>query len=374
MTPLDTCVSDTATVDASTAPFSLSVLTVTKGHASKQLLVGPTASPSKGRALWPSRPACSSMSRCRAWSGCSNCLSAIRPNQALVHGVVKGSHPGAVAPLVTTEALKQAKPGTLAPGTVARSLEHIAYPDGLFLLMFDHDDNPEDPTPLTTAEELLTRLTPVLPGIETAGRLVTTSTSSGIKSKATGEWLIPPTGFHLYLLVQGNLQRFVDLLTVRLWNAGYGYCKLATPNQQTGVAAVLDAGRGGLCACLARAPGLRGRGQDRQAAPFYQDRGAPQLVDGDILDLDAFPDVTAEERQDVHRARWPPPKRRWPPNGLPRSKPTVEATEPTLTPEQVSASRSNGCVSTRMASSRGFSAVLLSPQSGRGGQGPLGGL
>ena len=33
-------------------------------------------------------------------------------------------------------------------------------------------------------------------------------------------------------------------------------------------------------------------------APFYQDRGEPRLIAGGILDLDAFPDVTPEERHD----------------------------------------------------------------------------
>ena len=319
---------------AMTTPFSCSVLTVTTGHASKQLRVGAHGLPIKGQGSLAISAGLLEHVEVAGLVGLQRLLADIRPNQALVHGVVKHSAPGHVAPLVTTEALKQAKLSTLAPGTIARSLEHIAYPDNLFLLMFDHDDNPEDPTPLTTAEELLTLLTPVLPGIETAGRLVTTSTSSGIKSKATGEWLIPPTGFHLYLLVQGNLQRFVDLLTVRLWNAGYGYCKLATPNKQTGVAAVLTRAVVDLSVFSPERLDYVAGARIAKSAPFYQDRGAPQLVDGDILDLDAFPDVTAEERKD-YTERLAAAKAALAPERFQKVKAAVAATDPTLSPEQI---------------------------------------
>ena len=294
-TPIDTPAADVQGA-ALTTPFSLSVLTVTKGHASKQLLAGANGLPIKGQGSLAIATGMLEHVQVAGLIGLQQLLAGIRPNQALVHGVVQDSQPGEVRPLVTTEALTQAKPGTLAAGAIARSLEHITYPDGPFLLMLDRDDHPEDPTQLTTAQELLSLLSPLLPGISAAGRVVTTSTSSGIRSKTTQEWLIPPTGFHLYFLAQGNLTRFVDLVTVRLWNAGYGYCKLATPNKQTGVAAVLVRAVVDLAVFSPERLDYAAGARIAKQAPFYQDRGAPVVTDGGILDLDAFPDVTPEER------------------------------------------------------------------------------
>ena len=287
-----------AGVDALTTPFSLSVLTATKGNASKQLLAGAGGLPIKGQGSLAITAGMLEHVQVAGLTGLAQLLTGIRQNQALVHGVVKDSQPGEVRPLVTTDALTQAKPGALAAGTIARSLEHLAYPDDLFLLMLDRDDNTEDPTPITTAEDLLRRLDSVLSGMSEAGRVVTTSTSSGIRSKATQEWLVPPTGFHVYLLARGHLPRFVDLLAVRLWNAGYGYCKLATPNKQTGVAAVLVRTVVDLSVFSPERLDYVAGARIPKQAPFYQDRGAPDLREGGSLDLDAFLDVTPEERQD----------------------------------------------------------------------------
>jgi len=118
-------------------------------------------------------------------AGLRDLLATIPQKQALVHGVVKGSRPGDVAPLVTTEALKQAAPGTHAPGTVARSLEFFHYPPGIHALLFDRDDNIEDPTTLTSAEDLLQLLAALFPAIGAAGTVVTRSTSSAIRDKKT---------------------------------------------------------------------------------------------------------------------------------------------------------------------------------------------
>jgi hypothetical protein len=194
-TPMDATVVETPGT-ALITPFSLSVLTVTKGHASKQLLVGANGRPIKGQGSLAIAAGLLEHVEVAGLAGLQRLLANIRPDQALVHGVVKGSQPGEVRPLVTTEVLKQAKPGTLAPGTVARSLEYLAYPPEVFLLMFDRDDNPEDPTQLTSADALLELLAPLVPGLAEAGAVITRSTSSAIRAKDTDAWLIPPSGFH----------------------------------------------------------------------------------------------------------------------------------------------------------------------------------
>jgi hypothetical protein len=326
----------TAHGSATLTPFSLSVLTVQRGSASKRIIAGAQGQPVKGQGSLAIMAGVLEHVQVAGLSGLQTLLMSIRTDQALVHGVVKGSSPTHAAPLVTTEALKQAKPGTLEPGTVARSLEYIAYPEGCFLLMLDRDDNPEDPTRVTTAEALIPLLTPLLPGIEHAGRLMTTSTSSGIKSKATGAWLIPPTGSHTYFLARGDLKRFVDLLTVRLWNANYGYCKLATPNTQTGVAAVLVRALVDLSVFSPERLDYVAGARIAKNAPFYQDRGEPRLVEGDIFDLDALPDITPEERQQYHD-RLTAAKAARAPERVAQVKAVVEAADATLTPDQVTA-------------------------------------
>jgi hypothetical protein len=277
-----------APVDASTTPFSLSVLTVRRGNASKQLLVGAGGRPVKGHGSLAITAGILEHVQVEGLAGLQQLLHGILPTQALVHGVVKGSTPGHAAPLVTTDVLKQARPGTLDPDTVARSLEFLAYPDDHFLIMFDRDDNVEDPTKLSTAEELFALLAPIVPGLAEAGAVITRSTSSAIRDKKTGEWVTPPSGFHVYFLVRGTLQRFVELLTIRLWNAGYGYCKLATPNTQTGVAAVLTRAVIDLAVFSPERLDFVAGARIPKTAPFYQDRGAPQLRAGGILDLDAL--------------------------------------------------------------------------------------
>ena len=221
-------------------------------------------------------------------AGLQALLMSIRKDQALVHGVVKGSSPGDVRPLVTTEVLKQTKPDTLVPGTVARSLEFLAYPDDHFLLMFDRDDHEEDPTKLQTAEDLFQLLAPLLPGIAEAGALVVLHLQ---RHPLQGHPGMAHSSVRLscVLLGEGNLTRFVDLLTVRLWNAGYGYCMLASPNRQTGVSAVLVRVAVDLAVYSPERLDYVSGARIAKQAPFYQDRADPVLMPGTVLDLDAFP-------------------------------------------------------------------------------------
>ena len=323
-----------APVDALTAPFSLSVLTVTKGNASKQLLVGAQGQPIKGQGSLAITAGVLEHVQVAGLTGLQTLLRAIRPDQALVHGIVKGSQPTDTAPLVTKDARDQAKPGTLAPGTIARSKDFLEYPADRFLLMFDRDDNPEDPAQVTTAEALLALLAPLLPGLADAGVLTTVSTSSGIRDKQTNDWLIPPTGSHSYFLARGDLARFVGLLKIRLWNAGYGFCKLGTPNAQTGVAAVLERAAVDLMVFSPERLDYVAGARIAKNAPFYQDRGEPRLLPGGLLDLDAFPDVTPAERQ-AYEARLTAAKAALAPARFQQVQAVILAAEPELPADQV---------------------------------------
>ena len=144
----------------------------------------------------------------------------------------------------------------------------------------------------------------------------------------------PPTGSHTYFLARGDLQRFVNLLTVRLWNAGYGYCKLASPNRQTGVASVLERALVDLSVFSPERLDYVAGARIAKDAPFYQDRGEPQLVEGTILDLDALPEVTIEERT-AYTERVQAAKATLAPERFRMVKETVEAQDPLLPDDQV---------------------------------------
>jgi hypothetical protein len=149
---------------------------------------------------------------------------------------------------------------------------------------------------VTSADELLDRLAAVWPAFRNAAYVVTTSTSSGIQHKTTREWLVPPYGMHLYPLVAGDVARFREALKVRLWLAGEGFCKLASPNAHTGVAAILERALIDLTVMSPERLDYIAGAEIPRHAPFVQVRDAPVIRPGGILDLDTFPDLTADER------------------------------------------------------------------------------
>ena len=222
-------------LDALTTPLSLSVLTATQGNASKRLVPDVAGKPIRdpGHNLGISAGRVEHV-QVAGLVGLADLLQRMTAKQALVHGIPIGSAPGDVFKLMVAEKFT----GTL--GAIARTKACIKYPPGPYLLMLDRDPEPEA-EPIANAEDLLRRMAGVLPAFADSGWLATSSTSSAIRSRQTGDWLKPPDGWHVYLVVTGDVERFRDLLKVRLWLAGHGFCKLATPNQQTGVCAILGA-------------------------------------------------------------------------------------------------------------------------------------
>jgi hypothetical protein len=321
-------------VSAVDAPFSVSVLTATRGNASKSLIAGANGLPIKGTGDLSITQGLIEHVEVQGLAGLQTLLAGIDNKQALVHGVIKHSRPGDVHPIVPYTALIAAPPGRYGLDTRARTKGYIAYPPGRHLIMWDRDDHPEDPTRVETAAALFALLAEVLPGLGRAGRVVTTSTSSGIRRKATHDWLVPLRGSHTYLLAQGDTQRFKDLLKVRLWNAGYGYCCLASPNKRTGVAAVLERACIDLTVFSPERLDYVAGARIPEDAPFYQDRGTPTLVPGDVLDLDTFPDLTTDERQ-AYQRRLAAAKALVAPERFRLVKETVEKENPTLPPAQV---------------------------------------
>jgi len=167
--------------------------------------------------------------------------------------------------------------------------------------MADYDPQPEAPDAMANARELVTCLAGIWPTFTEAGWLATTSTSSAIRCKKTGNWLKPPEGLHTYFIGTGDVARFREILKVRLWRAGTGYGKLATPNKHTGVASILERCLVDMTVFSPERLDYVAGAQVARSAPFYQDRPAPELHAGVVLDLDSLPDITADERAEYTR-------------------------------------------------------------------------
>jgi hypothetical protein len=298
-------------LDATTTPFSLSVLTATYGNASKRLVPDAHGQPIKdpGQHLGISSGRVEHV-QVTGLAGLRDLLARIQQNQALVHGVPKDSTPGAAYQLVLAEQYAG------VPGTIARTLDCFNYPPGPRLIMLDYDPEPESTQRLASAQELMDRLAAIWPAFGEAGWLATVSTSSAIRDKQTQAWLRPPEGMHVYVLTTGDVSRWRALATVRLWLAGYGFCKLASPNQHTGVRAILERCLIDLTVFSPERLDYVSGAKIARRAPFHQDRPPPELHPGRVLDLESLPDVTEDERNeyaallDEARARMAPEQRR----------------------------------------------------------------
>ncbi|MFO1352331.1 MAG: phage/plasmid primase, P4 family [Gammaproteobacteria bacterium] len=276
--------------------FSLSLLTATSGRATKRIVADAQGRPVKdvSASLGISAGRVEPIA-VAGLEGLRTLLLNVTPKQALIHGIPKGSRPGDRFKLVTADKF------TGAPGTIARTLQCFEYPPDARLIMLDIDPDPSAPTTVNSAAELMAMLAEILPALGGAGWLATVSTSSAIRARATGEWLAAPRGLHVYLIAVGDVARFRETLKVRLWLAGHGFCKLASPNVQTGVAAILERCLIDLSVFSPERLDYVAGAQIDGRLPFFQDRPAPELHEGPPLDLDAIPPPSAEELERCRR-------------------------------------------------------------------------
>src|SRR5438874_3241963 len=123
----------TTLLDATTVPFSLSVLTATKGHASKRLVPDAHGKPVRdpGHTLGISAGRVEHV-QVAGLNGLRDLLQRVTQKQALVHGIPKGSNLGDVFQLLRAEKYSG------APRTIARTLDCIDYPPGVRLIMLDY--------------------------------------------------------------------------------------------------------------------------------------------------------------------------------------------------------------------------------------------
>ncbi len=122
-------------------------------------------------------------------------------------------------------------------GTIARTSTYISYEPGrpaLALIDVDCKGMPDTvETRIKQAGGFWKAFVSVLPEMETTGRIVRRSTSTGISRTDTGEALPGSDGLHIYLHVQdgGDVERFLETLHERAWLAGFGWHMVGVAGQ-----------------------------------------------------------------------------------------------------------------------------------------------
>jgi P4 family phage/plasmid primase-like protien len=215
--------------------------------------------------------------------GFADFVAKLKSNQALVLG--ECGRKGA-------QRLVKASEYKGTEGTITRTKKHIHQPDELFFLLIEHDAEPgAEPT---TPEEIWQRVVVALSEFEGAGRVVTASSSSHIHNAETGECLKGPGNHHNFVLCKGDLERARRIFNDRFWLHDKGFYKLSKPNAQTGVSAVLERHLIDMYVLsferfVYEAGPLLGEGLESK-------RPAPKVYPGIVLDLDAIPELTPEEK------------------------------------------------------------------------------
>jgi len=147
-------------------------------------------------------------------------LRALRPNQAIGHGVCIDDY----AHITTTKA--QDIGCDLSDDYVTRTKEYFQYPSGPGLAMFDHD--PKDEGRALSPDKFREIVVGVWPEFNNIPTWTTPSTSACIKDMEGNLLNGNGDGFHMYFPVPDAscLPLFADTLFTRMWLHGYGHIEI----------------------------------------------------------------------------------------------------------------------------------------------------
>jgi hypothetical protein len=123
-------------------------------------------------------------------------------------------------------------------GILSRSQKYLQYRPRPGILMNDHDPHPRGPA--VTPDELQEILAGILPGFADAASWVRASLSADVHRP--GEQPQSGKGFHIYNAVTdaSDIPRFGEVLSKRMWLAGYGYIAISAAGTFL-VRSILDA-------------------------------------------------------------------------------------------------------------------------------------
>lgn len=218
-------------------------------------------------------------------------LTSLTPAQALTYGI----SPYERAHVVVKGRLKAAAENSQLP-VIARSKDHMAWPEGTGVLLGDYD--PLDGEQSLSSEQLRQLLYTICPALRYAPHLWRPSASSCIFNTSTGDELRGVMGQRIYILVKDatDLPRAGQVLFDRLWLAGMGWIKISASG-----AMLL---RSPLDASVFQPERLDFAGGAECVPPLVQRLPSLQQFNPDAHPLDtlaALPDLTEIEKRKVSR-------------------------------------------------------------------------
>jgi putative hemolysin len=266
-------------------------LTATQGSTQKRIIAGPDGRPVKD----PNHKLGISKGSIRdvvveGLAAFAGVLAGMGSNQAITLGSLGYARRMALATTFGVTANPE-----LQATHVARSKDFLDWASGdYFAILLDHDPEPGHPD--LTSAQLWEKVCSVMPELRAAGRVVTVSTSSSLYLKATGECLKPASGHHTFVIVRGDVERFKSILAARCWLHGEAFFKLGNPNKKSGVSSLLERFITDLAVFSPERLVYESGCCFEDDSPFEQRRPAPQVFEGDYIDLDSIPDLTPEQQ------------------------------------------------------------------------------
>ncbi len=216
-------------------------------------------------------------------------------NQAIVHGTSQFKE----ARIVTKRKLNTAT--TNGTPVIARSKDHLTYPNKPGVVLFDHDKARERAVGSGKAlmayppTNLLKCLSEVHPEIASASSVSTPSTSSCIYDVEGNELRGEGTGSHTYLFVKNasDIPRYLEVVGQHLVLAGYGRIEISRAGS-TLIRTLVDlvVGSPERLDFVAGAECLDG---------LYQTLPEPMVKNGDMLDTSTLPDLTPEQSEEYKK-------------------------------------------------------------------------
>lgn len=219
-------------------------------------------------------------------------LTMLESNQALVYGVPNDGI--ANAKVITKK--RYSELGGKTQGLITRTKEHFSWSSGAGIMMFDYDPDGE----ALDKEAVLQLLYEVCPAIRDVDHLWWMSSSSNIINTETGEQLTTVTGQRIYVMVNSaaDIERAAKVINDKLWLTGHGYVKVSASGAMLNRVPFdmsvyqpsrLDFAAGAAC-----------------VEPLQQNRGEPELIEGNLRSLDtltALPDLNSTELERLETIR-----------------------------------------------------------------------
>ncbi|MBU1566547.1 MAG: hypothetical protein KJ630_13085, partial [Proteobacteria bacterium] len=174
------------------------------------------------------------------------------------------------------------------PNSISRTKKNFSFAPENQLLFFDYDSRGDGQD--ITVDDFIERISCIIPQFQTAAKTITYSTSSFIYDQNENKFN-DGDGFHIFFIIKvaADIERFVDVLSKRLWLHGYGYIFI----DKTGgmhVRTIFDKSVFKTYGIIFEAGAICIDG-------LCQKRPAQEYRDGDVLDTTTIQDLTDEENR-----------------------------------------------------------------------------